>query len=472
MKLVAIDNPVRADWLADQGYRLDPSPYLSGAFEARKLLERFPQTEPLMTLTQNGRGIFHAGRVSRKWVTDPDHGVPFFSSTDIMEADFSNLPMVSQRSVEKNPKLLIRRDWSLITRSGTIGRMAYARPDIDGFACSEDVLRVVAEPSKILPGYLYAFLSSRFGIPMITSQASGSIIKHIEPRHIADLPVPRFGEETETRIHDLIQEAADLRSRFQVGVQAATKDLFESAGLPELADYSWHKQPRATGAATWGVDAASLRALNYDARALRIMERIRSVPHRTLGEVCAGGELRRGNRFTRITSEDGHGYQMIGQEQLFWLRPEDKWIALPHKKAKELKAKYETVLIACQGLLTERSLIGRAGFLPDSWRDRYLFSEHLLRVTPGSSDLQGAFLFAFLRSEASFRVMRSLCAGTGPQDIHSALRQRVPVPECTPADRERIAETVRQAYRDRDAADDLEDRALELLDEAVREAAR
>ena len=47
----------------------------------------------------------------------------------------------------------------------------------------------------------------------------------------------------------------------------------------------------------------------------------------------------------------------------------------------------------------------------------------------------------------------------------------MPVPECTPADRERIAETVRQAYRWRDEADELEDRAQELLDAAVRDAA-
>ena len=45
------------------------------------------------------------------------------------------------------------------------------------------------------------------------------------------------------------------------------------------------------------------------------------------------------------------------------------------------------------------------------------------------------------------------------------------MPECTPADRERIAETVRQAYRWRDEADEMEDRAQELLEAAVRDAA-
>ena len=44
-----------------------------------------------------------------------------------------------------------------------------------------------------------------------------------------------------------VQAAADLRAQFQAGVTAATRDLFESAGLPELLDLSWHDQPRDTG---------------------------------------------------------------------------------------------------------------------------------------------------------------------------------------------------------------------------------
>src|SRR5262249_11490008 len=83
----------------------------------------------------------------------------------------------------------------------------------------------------------------------------------------------------------------------------------------------------------------------------------------------------------------------------------------------------------------------------------------------------GAYLFAFLRSEVAFRIFRSMSTGSKQQDIHEALRKKIPVPECTPADRERIAETVRAAYRARDTADELEDRAQELLEAAVQDAA-
>lgn len=470
MKLADISSPVQSDWLADQGFRLDASPYLSGAYEARKLLERLPGTQSLCELVRAENGIFHAGRSSRRWVTDPEYGTPFFSSTDILQADSSFLPLIAKSAINDNPRLLIQRDWVLITRSGTVGRMAYARPDMDGFACSEHVLRVVARDGRIASGYLYAFLSSRYGIPMITNAAYGAIIQHIEPDHIADLPVPRFRHVVEQEIHRCIQEAANVRAQFQAGVTAATRDLFESAGLVELDGYTWHQEPRATGFEVKDISGTSLRAMNYDARARRIAQAISKVPHRTLGDICRSGELSRGNRFSRIPAEPGYGLLLVGQEQVFWTRPEGRWVAVKDDEADVLHAADETIVVASQGLLTEGSLIGRAAFVTGRWLE-YIYSEHLLRVRSGTPDITNAYLFAFMRSEAAFRMLRSLVSGTGPQDINSVLRKEIPVPECTPADRERIAETVRQAYRWRDEADELEDRAQELLDVAMRAAA-
>jgi hypothetical protein len=471
MKLANLRNPVRFGWLTDQGFRLDASPYLSGAYEARKLLERLPGTRPLRELVRAENGIFHAGRSARRWVNDPEYGVPFFSSTDILEGDLSNLPLIAKSAVDGNPRLLIERDWTLITRSGTIGRMAYARPNMDGFACSEHVLRVVADSDRVRPGYLYAFLSGRYGIPLIVNATYGSIIQHIEPEHIAGLPVPRFGNAVEEEIHGYVQAAADLRARFQAGVTAATRDLFESAGLPELLDLRWYDQPRDTGFVVQRLTPTTLRALNLSPRAGRIVGKLASVPHRTLSEICVGGQLSRGNRFARIDSEPGHGYRLIGQRQGPWLRPEGRWVAVTPTVLDEIRAPDESVLVASQGTLGENEVFCRSIFITGRWQRDFVFSEHFLRIVSGDPAFPGAYLFAFLRSEAAFRIFRSMSAGSKQQDIHEELRKKIPVPECTPGDRERIAETVRQAYRWRDEADRLEDRAQELLDAAVREAA-
>lgn len=467
MKVTSLDNPVKIDWLAEQGFRLDPAPYLSGALEARKRLEALPNTVRLDAVTKS---IHHAGRFSRRWVDSPEHGIPFFSSTDILEADYSYLPYVAKNAAAENPRLLIRPRWTLVTRSGNVGRIAYARPDVDGFACSEHVMRVVPNEEEIPAGYLNTFLRSRFGVPMIVSSAYGAIIQHIEPHHLVDLPVPRFDDHMEQRIHDLVEEAAHLRGTFQARLNTATEDFFRSVGLPELIDYRWHEEDRDLGFAVDGLSSTSLRAMNYAGRAQNLIKRLKSVDHRTLGDICEGGRLGRSSMFKRIDGDlDCGGVLFIGQRQGWWVRPEDARILSRSTVPDECFVPDETVMIGAQGLPSEGGLLGRALLVAGSWT-KHAYTEHLMRVSSGDTAVPGALLHAFLRTEISMRIFRSTMAGAGPQSLHIGLVRALPIPVPPSKDVDRIAETVRQAYRDRDRADVLEDEALTLLTQAIEGA--
>lgn|GEM_PF-190980 len=474
VKLVNPGNPVQFSWLTEQRHRLDASPYLSGAYEARKILERLRVSrEPLSELTMgHDGGIYNGPKFRRVYVTNRDHGVPFLGSTDMLEADFGSLPLLRKKDAYQLPYLEVRPGMTLISCSGTVGRMIYVRQDMEGFWSSQDVIKVNPDQKKIPPGYLYTYLRSCFGVPLITSSAYGAVIKHIEPEHIAGLPVPRFGNGVEERIHELVQEAAELRARFQAGVVAATRDLFASAGLPELNDFAWHDQPRDLEFKVIGPSPNTLRALNFSPRARRITEVLRSVPHRSLGDICEGGMLGRGDRFKRIDADGKYGIKLIGQRQAFWLRPEGRRIILNRSDVAKVQVADETVLVAARGTLGEHEVFGRSILVTGRWQKEFAFSEDFLRILSGDSTFPGAYLFAFLRSEIGFRLMRSMSAGSKQQEIIPHLCSQIPIPICTLADRERITDTVRQAYRDRDEADNKEDEALQLLDEAVREAAR
>ncbi|MBF6518855.1 methylation-associated defense system restriction endonuclease subunit S MAD5 [Nocardia farcinica] len=463
MKLVDFDNPVRAGWLADQGFRLDPGPFISETYAARMTLRRVPRTEQLGDLAER---IFRPGIFKRHWTASAEHGVPFLSSADIFEADLSTLPMITKKSFDSDPKLPLEPGWTLITRSGmTAGRVTYARNEMKGYACTEDVLRVVPG-SRIPAGYLYTFLASRYGTAMIKGGIYGSSIKHIEPPHLVDIPVPRLGNEIESRIDSLIQEAMTLRSQYQTGVVAATEDLFTSAGLADLLEYHWHNEPSDTGFAVIGLSANSLRALNYSPRVTRLIERIRAVGHRNLGEICRGGMLERGKQFKRIDSDREHGVCLISQRQGSWMRPEGRWIN-PAMAPAGISVPDGTVLVTAQG---GGDSLCRPLLVAGKWK-KYAYTEHFLRIRSGDPVISGPYLFAYLRSEVAFRIMQSFSAGSMQQDIHYFLRQQLPVPLCDNESRARITETVRQAYRCRDEADALEDEAMVVLEKAIREAA-
>ena len=284
----------------------------------------------------------------------------------------------------------------------------------------------MADPDKIRPGDLQAFLRSQYGVPFLTTAKYGTGIRHLEPANIAGLLVPRFGDDIEHRIHVLIEDAAALRASFQSSVVTATADLFASAGLPQLADLSWHDQERDIGFTVPRLLPLSIRALNFAPRAQRLLEILRSVPHRSLGEICANGKLGSGVRFKRIEADQVHGVRLVGQRQGFWLRPDGRWIS-PRHAPTGIFADDETVMVAAQGTLGENEVFCRSIFVTGRWLD-FAYTQHFLRIFSGLEEFPGAYLYAFFRSACAFRILRSMSVGGKQQDIHEVLRAQIPVP--------------------------------------------
>ncbi|GAA4089628.1 methylation-associated defense system restriction endonuclease subunit S MAD5 [Streptomyces hundungensis] len=473
MKVTSLTNPVMSDWFVGQGLRLDASPYVSGSLEDKKALERLKETVPLVSLTvgHNG-GIFNGPMFRRVYLTDPEHSVPFLGTKDMMAADLTGLPRLRKADAESVALsyLRLKPGMTLISCSGfNAGRRAYVRPDMGECWSSQDTLKVEPDPEKIKSGYLYAFLLSRFGESLVRGSVYGSAVKHIEPHHIAGLPVPRFDAELEGRIHLLIQQSARLRACHQSALVAATKDFFDSNGLSELNDVKWHQQRRDLGFEVESVGPASLRALNFAPRARRLIGELSSVPGATLGEICAGGSLQTGSRFKRIDADPSHGVRLIGQRQSFWIRPEGRWISAD-QAPEDIHLQDETILVAARGTFGENEVYSRSAFITGTWLE-HAYSQDFVRLVSGDEEVSGAYLFAFFRSDVSFRILRSLSVGGKQQEYHPRLLREVPIPLAPPADRARIAKTIRYAYKCRDRADVLEDKALALLTTAIEEAA-
>ena len=143
---------VPSRWLAETGRRLDPGPYLSGSLEAREILKLLPaKKECLQTLTQgHDGGIYNGPQFSRNYVSSPQHGVPFLGSSSMLLADLSHLPLLRRKDAH-SPKLKyleVTEGMTLISCSGTIGRMVYARPDMVGMWSSQHIMKVVPEDRK------------------------------------------------------------------------------------------------------------------------------------------------------------------------------------------------------------------------------------------------------------------------------------------------------------------------------------
>jgi len=453
---------VPSDWIRREGRRMDCNPYMSGALEMKVLLEGLPvRKDSLRSLTGGMSGLVNPGRIKRIWVDGAEFGRPFLSSTDILQADLSRLRFISDRAVAENPKLVIREGWTLITRAGTIGRMAYAREDMDGMACTEDVLRVIPASGAVPPGYLYAYLSSKFGVPLVVSGTYGAIIQHIEPHHVADLPVPRLGDAVELAAHKCIQEASAGRAdaaRIRAEVlSSVTRRL------------GWAAR---TSASRWtAVNASCLRrrmdSFHHADGVAAARECLGKNSSARLGDVVE--EVFEPNRGARRKVEDpAYGLPFLSSSQVFRLDPVGEYYI-----SKSRTPHLERQVIRDVDLLLPRSgqlggIIGRAVLpLPTCYGSAA--SEHLVRVRCRSRE--DAYLaWALLATEPGYYAAIGTAFGSSIPSLDCALLGDLRVPWWTGAIRAEIVDGVARMVALLADAIDAEREGVALVERAIEEA--
>jgi type I restriction enzyme S subunit len=453
---------VPSSWLHRDDRRFDAGPYTSGALEAKVRIEEIQgPKDRLISLTSgyNG-GIFNGPQFSRNWVDDIEHGVPFLGSSSMLLADLAELPLLRKRDSE-SPKLAYLRisvGTTLISCSGTIGRMVYVRPDMDGMWTSQDIMKVVPDPSRVPAGYIYAFLSGKFGRPLVTSGTYGAIIQHIEPEHIADLPVPRLGAALEGEVDALVKRAADARSKAAelLGrAQEMIRGLFPSQGK--------------TGRHLWSQVSSSrlqsrLDAYYYSddcATARRSFDEA-SRDRRKLGEVA---DISIPGIFKRRYADDSKfGVPYITGGDVFEIAPtSERYLMMSVADRYGLTVSKGTILIQEAGQLG--GLIGRS-VLVGEYLDGFAVSNNMVRLISRSEEDTG-YLLALLSTPEGVRLVSREAAGSSIPHLEVNRVRDIEIPWPSQEFRCKVGAEVVQAQEMRDRACVDEARARTLVEDAI-----
>jgi type I restriction enzyme S subunit len=447
---------IKSTWLPKGGYRLDCSPYLGGAIETEILLEELPvRKDSLGSVT---KAIYHAGRESRQWVEDREHGIPFIGSSDILRADLSDLSLISKAQVAKTPQFILRKGYTLITRSGTIGKMAYCRPEMDGMACSEHVLRVVPDTEQIPSGYLFAFLSSRFGVPLVVSGTYGSIIQAIEPAHIVDLSVPRFGDTIEKEVHQLVEEAARQRSEASELRNSARRKI-ECLLNIELVG-SLVPNSVTVQSLDGRLDAHFHRFQSRRARTL-LAESQRSIP---IGKFCV--DVVGPPRGARRKVTDPHlGIGFLSSSAVFHVDPQpDFLVSRSTPGLKEAEIRETDVLVPRSGSLG--GINGRV-VLPLPSNYGMFGSDHLYHFRC-KSHLDACYLWAVLSTSVGYQAVVSTAFGSAIPSLDIGRLKLLKMPIFDEVDRNEIASTVTKSIEFLESANSNDRQAQSLLETVMR----
>jgi type I restriction enzyme S subunit len=123
-------------------------------------------------------------------------------------------------------------------------------------------------------------------------------------------------------------------------------------------------------------------------------------------------------------------------------------------------------LIAAHGTFGESELYCRSEFVWGIAADR-AYSQDFLRVIPDEEQMLPGCMFAFLRSETAFRMLRSVSTGTKLQEHHPIFTAQLPVPYPSRPTQRKIHELVVDAYEKRHRSVQLEHEAIALVERAI-----
>jgi type I restriction enzyme S subunit len=346
--------------------------------------------------------------------------------------------------------------------------MAYMRTDMEDTAISQDVLKVIPDPEKIRPGYLYAFLNSKYGIPIVTGGTFGSIIVHIEAENIADLPVPRLGD-LEDQAHDLIQSSAELRVEAANLLKTAGQVVNKQFGFPEKLALS--HRVFSCSVASSSLVLKRLEATFHDAVAQESDRLIAGVPRKDALSTL-GISISETGRLKQVFVDKEFGAPFLTSGEIFRQRYEpDRFLSnrlLPDES--EWATQEGDLLLARSGQVG--GIIGRG-----VWADRRFaggcVSVDVLRLGAQNSQILPGYLYAYLfLTDVGYRQLIRTAAGSSIPHLSAPDVLRLLIPRCDDAIEQQVNELVWNAGHKRAEAQEKEDEARTLVERTIEAGGR
>lgn len=212
--------------LSQLNYRLDGSYHIPIIQLIESHLRRYAKEVAHVGDKEISQSIILPGRFKRNYVSE-DQGVVFIGGKQLYDLDPSNKkflsPVAHAERIEKELRLC--ENMTLVTCSGTIGKVSIVPRHWEGWAASQHIIRV--KPArKNIAGYLYAWLSSDYAYPLISRFTYGSVVDEINDGHVSKVSVPLLRDgRKQKHINDKILEANRKRAKAYELEQRALKIL-------------------------------------------------------------------------------------------------------------------------------------------------------------------------------------------------------------------------------------------------------
>ena len=399
---------------------------------------------------------------------DEEFGVPYISSSEMSEIE----PPVKDRFISKNltkniDQYIINRGQILVSAAGTVGSVVVATAELDGVAGTSDILRINVDKEKDL-GFVYTYLTSSFGASELANLAYGAIIKRVRGFQLSKLKTPIIDIAVKLEINDLILKALDLRDEANILIKHARTLVLKYNKLPQLLKSIDNTTTNEKEVVIRKVsileftDDYRLDAHFYNPIADLAVKNIKANAndYRRLNQEIAEKVFYL-NRFTRSFVEKDFGIPYLAGKDIIKVRPLD--VSYLSRSETYGLADYKLtkgwILMTCSGTL------GRTCYIWNNY-ENWVSTHDLIRIEC-NSNFDSGYLLAFLSSEYGYHQALRYKHGAVIDHLTPEQIENIIVPLPTESNMREIGDQVRKAYELRAEAIQLEDRAQEILTNAL-----
>ena len=445
---------VRSGRLYEDDMRMDASYHTGTVVRARYVVAECGY--PVQSVGGLTKGVWYPTRFKRVYATGREHGTPFLTASMMTHLRPDSGAYLSNRSGQSE-KCEVEPGWILVTRSGSVGRCVLATERLSRFAVSDDAIRVQAD--RVPAGYLYAYLSSWVGQALLTTDRYGAAIKHLEPRHIANVQVPVLPEAEMSDIATSIEEAYATRERANQMLDESQELVVQELGLPELDEeppYTFHI--RASDISD------RLDASYHNPRASTAVRALLSGLYPTIGLGKTCERIFYPGRFKRRYVDEEYGVPFIQGSHIPLMQPyEQKYLARnDHRNLNRCEVSKDWVLMTCSGT------IGRVGMV-SSHADGWAASQHLVRLVSRVPEYNPGYIAAFLMTPYGQHQVQSKIYGAVVDELTSEDLAAVLIPDAPKELQDAIGDRVLQAFELKDHATAVERGAISDLENRLAE---
>lgn len=456
---------VNSKEIAGHRFRFEGSHYLNHYAYLSLKIER---SKDKCVKLEDVATCFNPPVFKRQFCQDTEHAVQYFQSSDVPSLEEKSKVFIYKGQAE-SLKLLVHKNDILVTGFGTIGNTRLVSRHQDGVCYANNVCRI--QSTGMSAGFIYAFMSSKYGTAQLNNNASGSVVRYIEAPGIKRTLIPHFPESFQKEVDDLMQEAARLREEATDELNEAEKILKEAAKLRDLTpeDYDYYGLNNSGRKVSCfirkrkDIDTTTINAFNHSER-IRNTKASITCPTVPLKEVLLGGDTFSTGSFPRIEVKEGCGIMLINQKDIFDTIVKGKYISKRNVKTNNL-VEYGEVLIAGVGTLGENETFCRAIYANEDLVGQLVSGEFIRMKTNGK--VPSGYLYAWLASDYGFRLLRNLQAGTKLCRPIPRLVLEISVPIVDKQVMEEIDQMVKEAYTKRYRANCNERKAISMVEREI-----